>query len=245
MMQKVGNRSLLVTTDVPGHHRPILTKQLKCQSLHCGTAAAAWNCLGGRHAGTDFGCGKAARLQPPLGAKTAWRRPRLSPITQHSQPVSRLRLKPRHWPAIFTNKARRSRNLGDSSSVSQPTVASQGAKSEMPTIYTPDDFVLIRLHERRARTISDSVTSRKRVGRSISGSASTQGETIMNSSLNHGSATIYQFPAGGRAALGGRRYDETKPAAEPAAPSRVNEAASSGSWYHEAAIQESKPAWER
>ena len=32
----------------------------------------------------------------------------------------------------------------------------------------------------------------------------------MNSSLNHGSAKIYQFPAGGRAALGGRRYDETK-----------------------------------
>ena len=27
--------------------------------------------------------------------------------------------------------------------------------------------------------------------------------------------------------------------------SRVNETASSGSWYHEAAIQESKPAWER
>jgi hypothetical protein len=67
----------------------------------------------------------------------------------------------------------------------------------------------------------------------------------MNSSLNHGSAKIYQFPAGGRAALGGRRYDETKSAAEPAAQSRVNEADSSGSWYHEAAIQEAKPVWER
>jgi hypothetical protein len=68
----------------------------------------------------------------------------------------------------------------------------------------------------------------------------------MNSSLNHGPAKIYQFPAGGRAALGGRRYGETQPAAEPAASSRVNEAASSsGSWYHEAAIQESKPLWER
>ena len=32
----------------------------------------------------------------------------------------------------------------------------------------------------------------------------------MNSSLNHGSAKIYQFPAGGRAALGGRRNDEAK-----------------------------------
>ena len=54
----------------------------------------------------------------------------------------------------------------------------------------------------------------------------------MNSSLNHGSARIYQFPPGGRAALGGRRYDEVKPAAETP---RVNEAA----------IQESKPGWER
>jgi hypothetical protein len=67
----------------------------------------------------------------------------------------------------------------------------------------------------------------------------------MNSSVNHGPAKIYQFPAGGRAALGGRRYDESKSAAEPAGPSRVNEVATSGSWYHEAAIQESKPVWER
>jgi Protein of unknown function (DUF2735) len=63
----------------------------------------------------------------------------------------------------------------------------------------------------------------------------------MNSSLNHGSAKIYQFPPGGRAALGGRRYDEAKPVAETP---HVNEAACSGSWYHEAAIRESKPVWE-
>jgi hypothetical protein len=66
----------------------------------------------------------------------------------------------------------------------------------------------------------------------------------MNTSLNHGSARIYQFPAGGRAALGGRRYDETSPAAEPA-PSRPSEIASAGAWYHEAAIQESKPGRDR
>jgi hypothetical protein len=66
----------------------------------------------------------------------------------------------------------------------------------------------------------------------------------MNSSLNHGSAKIYQFPPGGRSALGGRRHDETKPATDLDA-SRVSETVSSGSWYHEAAIQESKPAWER
>src|SRR6267143_5772527 len=32
MMRKRGNRGLLVTTSVPGHHRPGLTKQLKCQN---------------------------------------------------------------------------------------------------------------------------------------------------------------------------------------------------------------------
>jgi hypothetical protein len=51
MMRKVGNPSLkpkpkteayrqalLVTTRVPGRHRPRIIKQLKCQSLQCGTA---------------------------------------------------------------------------------------------------------------------------------------------------------------------------------------------------------------
>src|ERR1700738_327640 len=62
----------------------------------------------------------------------------------------------------------------------------------------------------------------------------------MNTSLNHGSAKIYQFPAGGRAALGGRRHDETTPTADQGLP-RVSEAAFGGGWYHEAAIQESEP----
>jgi hypothetical protein len=66
----------------------------------------------------------------------------------------------------------------------------------------------------------------------------------MNTSVNRGSAQIYQFPAGGRSAADGRRYEEAKTAAE-FATSRVNEAACSGSWYHEAAIQESKPERER
>ena len=65
----------------------------------------------------------------------------------------------------------------------------------------------------------------------------------MKTSFNQGSARIYQFPAGGRSALGGRRYEETKASTE-AASSRVSEADYS-SWYHEAAIQDSKPAWER
>ena len=69
-------------------------------------------------------------------------------------------------------------------------------------------------------------------------------EMMMNPSLNQRSATIYQFPAGGRAALGGRSLEENKPVTDRTA-SRVNEAACSDSWYHEAAIQESKPVWER
>jgi hypothetical protein len=60
---------------------------------------------------------------------------------------------------------------------------------------------------------------------------------MMNTSLNQGSAKIYQFPAGGRAGLGGRRYGETKTGTEFAAPP-ANLADCSGSWYHAAAIEE-------
>ncbi len=67
----------------------------------------------------------------------------------------------------------------------------------------------------------------------------------MSANLNQGSARIYQFPVGGRAALGGRSYGEAKSMAKM---SRVNETMCSGSWYHEEAIREAqaeaKP-WER
>ena len=53
--------------------------------------------------------------------------------------------------------------------------ASQRAKTQLPIIYTVDDFVLIRLHGRSAGTISVSVTGRERVGRSMSPSAATRG----------------------------------------------------------------------
>ena len=62
----------------------------------------------------------------------------------------------------------------------------------------------------------------------------------MTTSLNQGSAKIYQFPAGGRAALGGRRYEDSQSAADVAA-SRVSVATVGGAWYHEAAIAEAKP----
>ena len=74
----------------------------------------------------------------------------------------------------------------------------------------------------------------------------------MNRSLNQGPAKIYQFPAGGRAALSERRYDEA--ASVGTGNYRFSEALCSESWYHEAAIQEakskptakpaSKPLWE-
>ena len=60
---------------------------------------------------------------------------------------------------------------------------------------------------------------------------------MMNTDVNQDSARIYQFPTGGRAALGGRRYGEAKTefAAQPA-----NLAAGSDSWYHAAAIEDEK-----
>ena len=60
---------------------------------------------------------------------------------------------------------------------------------------------------------------------------------MINTVVNEGSAKIYQFPAGGRAALGGRRYGEAK--SELAAPP-ANLAACSDSWYHAAAIEDEK-----
>jgi uncharacterized protein DUF2735 len=64
----------------------------------------------------------------------------------------------------------------------------------------------------------------------------------MNRSLNHGSAKIYQFPVGGRAARGVRRPDETKASADLA--SRAGETAFGDAWYHEAAIEDSEPVRE-
>jgi Protein of unknown function (DUF2735) len=62
-------------------------------------------------------------------------------------------------------------------------------------------------------------------------------EISMNTNRSQESARIYQFPAGGRAALGVKRREEFPPAASQTS-TRVNEVACSGSWYHEAAIRE-------
>ena len=60
---------------------------------------------------------------------------------------------------------------------------------------------------------------------------------MINTGVHEGSAKIYQFPAGGRSALAGRCHDETK--SEITAPAVIL-ADCSGSWYHAAAIQETK-----
>ena len=62
---------------------------------------------------------------------------------------------------------------------------------------------------------------------------------MIKARMNEGSAKIYQFPAGGRAALGRRRYGETKTVTELAKPT-VNLADCSGSWYHAAVIRETQ-----
>ncbi|MGH6736597.1 MAG: DUF2735 domain-containing protein [Methyloceanibacter sp.] len=53
---------------------------------------------------------------------------------------------------------------------------------------------------------------------------------------NRQSATIYQFPAGGRVRLGGRR-DMAAPAEQFVAP-RAVKAVLGGAWYHDEAIEE-------
>jgi Protein of unknown function (DUF2735) len=66
----------------------------------------------------------------------------------------------------------------------------------------------------------------------------------MNTSFDQGSARIYQFPVGGRSGVSGQRHDEIK-TSHDLALSRVNQASVGGAWYHDAAIQESKPVRER
>ena len=62
---------------------------------------------------------------------------------------------------------------------------------------------------------------------------------MLNTGSSQGSAKIYQFPVGGRASLDGRRYGEAK--TDLATAPRLNEAMCYDSWYHQAAIDESKP----
>src|SRR3569832_364925 len=84
------------------------------------------------------------------------------------------------------------------------------------------------------------VTTIERVGRTMEANALRPRRiAMMNIGLSHGSATIYQFPVGGRAALAGRRYDETRlPADHASLP--ANASICSESWYHQEAVDEAK-----
>ena len=67
----------------------------------------------------------------------------------------------------------------------------------------------------------------------------------MTTSLNRGSAKIYQFPVRVRSALGGYR-EEAKPGENAPAPNlaslRFANAACGGAWYHEEAVREAELA---
>jgi Protein of unknown function (DUF2735) len=65
----------------------------------------------------------------------------------------------------------------------------------------------------------------------------------MSEDTQRKSAKIYQFPAGGRAALSGAR-EMTKPASDVKAPPAVRVVFGS-SWYHEAAVQEAEQSRKR
>jgi Protein of unknown function (DUF2735) len=65
----------------------------------------------------------------------------------------------------------------------------------------------------------------------------------MNTGFHQESARIYQFPVGGRSGLGGQRHGEIN--TSDSALSRVSQATVGGAWYHDAAIQETKPVRER
>jgi hypothetical protein len=65
----------------------------------------------------------------------------------------------------------------------------------------------------------------------------------MNRNVNQGSARIYQFPAGGRAALGGLRSGEINATADQKSQPGAEIISASG-WYHEEAIRDSKPGRE-
>ena len=65
-------------------------------------------------------------------------------------------------------------------------------------------------------------------------------QTNMNTNFYRESATIYEFPAGGRAAFGSLR-DASKPAADITSLCVPKTVFGSG-WYHEAAVEEAERA---
>ena len=89
------------------------------------------------------------------------------PVLWQHEAIQDLRLNPRQSPATFPINGDDFGNLRIGSGINHLLVASQVAEPEMPINYTSDDFLLIRLHPRKAPTISALVTTRERVGRTI------------------------------------------------------------------------------
>ena len=173
-MQKVGTEAYWSPQAYPATIGRFLPSNLSANRCTAGCPLRDRIAGASSPAESEFGCGKGARGEP-------WAepgRPDLGPnharFCSSPRAVLSFRLKLRHGPATFANKAGSARNLCHGPSVSQSMAASPDAELEMPTIYTRSDFVLIRLHRRHAGTISESVTSRKRVGRSMSQCVTTQ-----------------------------------------------------------------------
>ncbi|WP_315780522.1 DUF2735 domain-containing protein [Bradyrhizobium sp. SZCCHNPS1003] len=64
----------------------------------------------------------------------------------------------------------------------------------------------------------------------------------MDTNVDEGSARIYQFPRGGRAGLA---HSQSGSSPAPLIAPSIQPTIYSGSWYHDEAIQEAKPAWDR
>jgi hypothetical protein len=123
------------------------TKQLKCQSLHCGRAPRPRTRPGFIARQHDFRCGKAARACPAFETSEGAHSAKMTPDSRavgilFAGPIKAAPLNPQHLPT----KVAHLRNLGDGSSVSQSAGACFVAKAGMPTNCTFNEFILVMLH---------------------------------------------------------------------------------------------------
>jgi hypothetical protein len=141
----------MVSTRVPGHHRPTPQQAIKVPVI-------AVQHVSGRNRGRISNRFKAAAKARGWSGTQNPPRLRSGPGGARFNgsggpgPPGRSRL--RQLAATIRKIGFASGNLGDGSYVDQPPTASLGAKSEMPTFYSSHDFSLIMLHDRRAGPIS-------------------------------------------------------------------------------------------
>ena len=180
MLQKAVNRRLLVTTCGPGHHRPAIAKQLKCQIAaprqtgrtrgQPNTPAAQFKFeVRQRRAGYARGRHPDDAIEAEMtldSAAALCLSPRaIKPAACHADIRHPWASAPATLPmaqALATRQLPRSKQ-----------------NRNMPTFCTRYDFLLIRLHDLRAGPISESVTSQERVGRSmVDGASTVRGRTV-------------------------------------------------------------------